>query len=200
MGFFDSLASEAGKKTGKAIGNALFGDKAADLTIQGAGNGANVNNSNDIEEKLRLQKQNIELEAQIREKEKNQKMLDDLLLLEFDGESIANNIKIMTKLSSMIDLWIKDKNLLSFYEVAITKFDTGLLICQTIDANNTMVAVMTSKKENWNRYLAEQKEQEEAEKRKVEEDALKAKENAKKIMLYVCVGIVVLNIILLIVL
>ena len=33
MGFFNSLANEAGKKTGKAIGNALFGSYADDQRI-----------------------------------------------------------------------------------------------------------------------------------------------------------------------
>ena len=33
MGFWGNLANEAGKKTGKAIGNAVFGKHAADQVI-----------------------------------------------------------------------------------------------------------------------------------------------------------------------
>ncbi len=58
----------------------------------------------------------------------------------------------------MIDVWIKDKRMTSIYDVAMSKFDTGLLISQTIDAENSMVLIMAKKKEEWNDYLERQKE------------------------------------------
>lgn len=160
MGFWGKLADAAGEKTGKAIGNKLFGEYAEDtrIGVRGIDTRNNRGGDDDISTKLQLQKQTIELEADIREKERSQKMLDDLLLLEFDGEQIATNIKILTKLSSMIDVWIKDKRMTSIYDVAMSKFDTGLLISQTIDAENSMVLIMAKKKEEWNDYLERQKE------------------------------------------
>lgn len=160
MGFWGKLADAAGEKTGKAIGNKLFGEYAEDtrIGVRGIDTRNNRGGDDDISTKLQLQKQTIELEADIREKERSQKMLDDLLLLEFDGEQIATNIKILTKLSSMIDVWIKDKRMTSIYDVAMSKFDTGLLISQTIDAENSMVLIMAKKKEKWNDYLERQKE------------------------------------------
>ncbi len=160
MGFWGKLADAAGEKTGKAIGNKLFGEYAEDtrIGVRGIDTRNNRGGDDDISTKLQLQKQTIELEADIREKERSQKMLDDLLLLEFDGEQIATNIKILTKLSSMIDVWIKDKRMTSIYDVAMSKFDTGLLISQTIDADNSMVLIMAKKKEEWNDYLERQKE------------------------------------------
>ena len=164
MGFFDSLAHEAGKKTGKAIGNKLFGSAAADETINISGGLNNGGSSGDgggnITAQLELQAQNIQMEAKIREKEKSQKMLDDLLLLEFDTEDLAQNVKILTKLSSMIDVWIKDRDMKSFCDVAMTKFDTGLLISQTIDSNNSFVLIMAKKKADWSAYVEEQAEME----------------------------------------
>ena len=108
----------------------MFGEYAEDtrIGVRGIDTRNNRGGDDDISTKLQLQKQTIELEADIREKERSQKMLDDLLLLEFDGEQIATNIKILTKLSSMIDVWIKDKRMTSIYDVAMSKFDTGLLI------------------------------------------------------------------------
>ena len=138
----------------------MFGEYAEDtrIGVRGIDTRNNRGGDDDISTKLQLQKQTIELEADIREKERSQKMLDDLLLLEFDGEQIATNIKILTKLSSMIDAWIKDKRMTSIYDVAMSKFDTGLLISQTIDAENSMVLIMAKKKEEWNDYLERQKE------------------------------------------
>lgn len=159
---FDILkqCAEKGDAVGKAIGNKLFGEYAEDtrIGVRGIDTRNNRGGDDDISTKLQLQKQTIELEADIREKERSQKMLDDLLLLEFDGEQIATNIKILTKLSSMIDVWIKDKRMTSIYDVAMSKFDTGLLISQTIDAENSMVLIMAKKKEEWNDYLERQKE------------------------------------------
>lgn len=181
MGFFNSLAHEAGKKTGKAIGNALFGSYADDQRISIRGG---VDNS-DTSTQLELHKQTLELEAELKEKERNQKMLDELLLLEFDGECISNNIKILTRLSSMIDVWMKDEDMQSFYEVARSKFDTGLMISQAIDANNSMVIIMSKKQDEWNMYLAKQKEEQElAEQKRQEQIAnlkLKAKQSGKKV-------------------
>lgn len=160
MGFWNSLASAAGEKTGKAVTNAIFGKYADDqrIGIRGMEISNNQSRNDDISTKLELQKQSIELEADLREKERNQKMLDDLLLLEFDGEQLAPNIKILTKLSSMIDIWIKDRNMTTIYDVAMSKFDTGLLISQAIDESNSMVQIMAKKKEEWSAYLAEQEE------------------------------------------
>ncbi len=159
---FDILkqCAEKGDAVRKAIGNKLFGEYAEDtrIGVRGIDTRNNRGGDDDISTKLQLQKQTIELEADIREKERSQKMLDDLLLLEFDGEQIATNIKILTKLSSMIDVWIKDKRMTSIYDVAMSKFDTGLLISQTIDAENSMVLIMAKKKEEWNDYLERQKE------------------------------------------
>ena len=185
MGFWGNLADEAGKKTGKAITNTLFGNAAADQTIDIKGGLNNPNSSSgggsdDITTQLKLQKQNIELEAEIREKEKNQKILDDILLLEFEAENIATNIKILTKLSSMIDIWIKDENMAPFYDVAITKFDTGLLISQAIDSNNPFVAIMTKKKEEWNAYITEQAELEQQRLIQIEQEAQQRQELKKK--------------------
>ena len=185
MGFWGNLADEAGKKTGKAITNTLFGNAAADQTIDIKGGLNNPNSSSgggsdDITTQLKLQKQNIELEAEIREKEKNQKILDDILLLEFEAENIATNIKILTKLSSMIDIWIKDENMAPFYDVAITKFDTGLLISQAIDSNNPLVAIMTKKKEEWNAYITEQAELEQQRLIQIEQEAQQRQELKKK--------------------
>lgn len=204
MGFWDSMMDEAGSKTGKAIGNAIFGKKGADQTInlQGDFNGGS-NRETDISDQLKLQKQNIEMQAEIRENERNQKILDDIMLLEFDAENVANNVKILTKLSSMIDIWIKDEDMISFYEVAITKFDMGLLVSQTIDPQNPFVALMAKKKDEWNSYIAKQEELEkqrllQIEQERLEREKQKPARNKKrvKIILTIIIVIVLFNLIL----
>lgn len=204
MGFWDSMMDEAGSKTGKAIGNAIFGKKGADQTInlQGDFDGSS-NRRTDISDQLELQKQNIEMQAEIRENERNQKILDDIMLLEFDAENVANNVKILTKLSSMIDIWIKDEDMISFYEVAITKFDMGLLVSQTIDPQNPFVALMAKKKDEWNSYIAKQEELEkqrllQIEQERLEREKQKPARNKKrvKIILTIIIVIVLFNLIL----
>lgn len=211
MGFWNSLASAAGEKTGKAVTNAIFGKYADDqrIGIRGMETSNNQSRNDDISTKLELQKQSIELEADLREKERNQKMLDDLLLLEFDGEQLAPNIKILTKLSSMIDIWIKDKNMTTIYDVAMSKFDTGLLISQAIDESNSMVQIMAKKKEEWSAYLAEQEEIErqrlanvELERVQKEQEIQNTKTKLKKaglMVLKIYLGIVALCIIIVII-
>lgn len=204
MGFWDSMMDEAGSKTGKAIGNAIFGKMGADQTInlQGDFNGGS-DRETDISDQLKLQKQNIEMQAEIRENERNQKILDDIMLLEFDAENVANNVKILTKLSSMIDIWIKDEDMISFYEVAITKFDMGLLVSQTIDPQNPFVALMAKKKDEWNSYIAKQEELEkqrllQIEQERLEREKQKPARNKKrvKIILTIIIVIVLFNLIL----
>ncbi len=195
---------EAGSKTGKAIGNAIFGKKGADQTInlQGDFDGSSSRRT-DISDQLELQKQNIEMQAEIRENERNQKILDDIMLLEFDAENVANNVKILTKLSSMIDIWIKDEDMISFYEVAITKFDMGLLVSQTIDPQNPFVALMAKKRDEWNSYIAKQEELEkqrllQIEQERLEREKQKPARNKKrvKIILTIIIVIVLFNLIL----
>lgn len=205
MGFWDSMMDEAGSKTGKAIGNAIFGKKGADQTInlQGGFDGGS-NRGTDISNQLELQKQNIEMQAEIRENERNQKILDDIMLLEFDAENVANNVKILTKLSSMIDIWIKDEDMISFYEVAITKFDMGLLVSQTIDPQNPFVALMAKKKDEWNSYIAKQEELEKQRLLQIEQERLERekqkparnKKRVKKILLTIIFVIVLFILIL----
>lgn len=204
MGFWDSMMDEAGSKTGKAIGNAIFGKKGADQTInlQGDFDGSSSRRT-DISDQLELQKQNIEMQAEIRENERNQKILDDIMLLEFDAENVANNVKILTKLSSMIDIWIKDEDMISFYEVAITKFDMGLLVSQTIDPQNPFVALMAKKRDEWNSYIAKQEELEkqrllQIEQERLEREKQKPARNKKrvKIILTIIIVIVLFNLIL----
>lgn len=204
MGFWDSMMDEAGSKTGKAIGNAIFGKKGADQTInlQGDFDGSS-NRRTDISDQLELQKQNIEMQAEIRENERNQKILDDIMLLEFDAENVANNVKILTKLSSMIDIWIKYEDMISFYEVAITKFDMGLLVSQTIDPQNPFVALMAKKRDEWNSYIAKQEELEkqrllQIEQERLEREKQKPARNKKrvKIILTIIIVIVLFNLIL----
>ena len=84
----------------------------------------------------------------------------------------------------MIDVWMKDEDMQSFYEVARSKFDTGLMISQAIDANNSMVIVMSKKQDEWNMYLAKQKEEQDLAEQKRQEQItnlkLKAKQSGKK--------------------
>ena len=149
MGFLDNLGNEFGKKTGKAMGNKLYGKHADDIRLgsrtdlnaninhDSSSVGQNIDNYEEIEKEKR---KTLKLEQ-------NSKFLESIINVEFDSQDKDSIIKTLTILSSYVDLWLKESN--KNHAIARAKFDTGLAILSTVDPQNPMITYFTNKKSEW---------------------------------------------------
>ena len=152
MGFFDNLGNEFGKKTGKVIGNKLYGKHADDIRL-GARIEHGYSNSNGGEN---VQRDTTNYEAMEKAKrktlkqEQESKFLESIINVEFDANDKDAIVKTLTSLSSYVDMWIKDSS--KNANVARSKFDTGLAMLSAVDASNPMITYFTNKKLEWSNY------------------------------------------------
>mgnify|MGYP003296724539 FL=1 len=155
MGFFDNLGNEFGKKTGKAIGNKLYGRHADDIRV-GSNVNLNVNRGNSGFNGGNVQRDTTNYEAMEKAKretlkqEQESKFLESIINVEFDANDKDTIVKTLTSLSSYVDLWIKDSS--KNANVARSKFDTGLAMLSAVDASNPMITYFTNKKLEWSNY------------------------------------------------
>lgn len=186
MGFVKNMMDEAGKKTGKAIGNKLFGKNAADITIN-----SNVNSSDgggEMSTKGMINKvmatamtsallSSDEDDREIKKdnRRRGNQQYDELYRVEFDMQDVATNVKILAQLLPLIDSWVKEmialdedddeygrkENITKLYNIARSKFDTGVVIVQSLDITSPYVQLFQNKQKEW-------------------DDAFAAKENKKK--------------------
>ena len=153
MGFFDNLSNEFGRKTGKAIGNKLYGKHADDIRV---GQNLNVNYGNNSNGGGNVQRDTTDYEAMEKAKretlkqEQESKFLESIINVEFDANDKDAIVKTLTSLSSYVDLWIKDSG--KNANVARSKFDTGLAMLSAVDASNPMITYFTNKKLEWSNY------------------------------------------------
>lgn len=158
MGFMDNVGNEFGKKTGKAIGNKLYGKHADDIRM-GSRIDVSYNNSS-AQQQQQSQEDTTNYEAiekakrKTLEYENNMQLLNNVISVEFNSNDKNAMIKELTTLSSYIDLWIKEstngnKNL----NAAQSKFDAGLAIFCSVDAENPMINYFTNKQLEWSAYL-----------------------------------------------
>ena len=161
MGFFRNMIDEAGSKTGKAIGNKLFGKYGADQTI-------NVNTGNNTGGQggfvglattlIESSKKSDEL--QLKEYEDKEAIKKELREVEFDIANIQNNYTILLKLIPLIESEMKfcylhegeivDEE--GLYELAISKFNTWVTMLQIQDLGNPNIIVFQNKQKEWNDY------------------------------------------------
>lgn len=156
MGFFDNLGNEFGKKTGKAIGNKLYGKHADDIRVGSRIDlGVNYGNNNS-NGGGNVQRDTTDYEAMEKAKretlkqEQESKFLESIINVEFDANDKDTIVKTLTSLSSYVDLWIKDSS--KNANVARSKFDTGLAMLSAVDASNPMITYFTNKKLEWSNY------------------------------------------------
>lgn len=161
IGFWGNVLDEAGKKTGKAIGNKVFGKYAADDVVRIHTNvNGSVNNCSSQPEKRSLTSSVISQidneEYQKRKTEKFQhdlKVGDEILNIEFDTSDFKGNIQVLLKLMTMTDAWVKntkgneDKE--NMYKLARSKFDAGVMMCQMIDPTNPSLIMFQNKQKEW---------------------------------------------------
>ena len=152
MGFWSNMTKEFGKKTGKAIGNKLYGAYADDKRV-GINRGKLKEESDGLKVELKLQQAEAQsarfradLEREAIEYEKNQRLLDEVLNIEFEPTNKDVIIKHLTSLSAYIDLWANDRDFEDYYEAASSKFEVGVAILNAIDPSNPMNAFFYQRK------------------------------------------------------
>lgn len=148
MGFWGSLADAAGEKTGKAIGNAVFGKKAADQVIDVRGS---VNNDGGKQQVV-VEKKDAVQEAyatqQVEEHRNKLTRKDEIIDLEFSDSDIQQNYRQLFKLIPMVESYYKQQES-DIYELARSKYESGLLMCQMMDSTNPNIALLQGKLKEW---------------------------------------------------
>ena len=164
MGFWGNLANEAGKKTGKAIGNKLFGKYGADQTI-------NVGGTTDTQESFMGMASSImesmkSGELQLKQYENVEAIKRELRDVEFDTENTQNNYSMLLKLLPIIEAemkqcYIHDGEVISeegLYELALSKYNTWLDMLQVQDPLNSNLVIFQNKRRDWEAYWQAEKE------------------------------------------
>lgn len=167
---------EFGKKAGKALGNAVFGMYAEDKRIgvryeQGSAKkprkGRSTSKQVEDEQReslptmtadaIRAQAEErrkdraIEIAAEERRANKRIKDESDVLSLEFDPEDPKQIVRQLSKLSSVVELTLKneDDDDDGLGAAAESQFATGLAILKSIKPNHAMIAHFEGKKVQW---------------------------------------------------
>lgn len=159
MGFLDNLGNEFGRKTGKALGNKLYGRHADDIRIGSSSNAQTSyepSNGSSIGQALTDYEAIERAKRKTMEYEQNAQFLEEIIRIEFDSSDKESIIKELTALASYVDLWLKGgakKNL----NVAKSKFDSGLAILTAIDPKNPMITYFTNKKSEWATYAIQKR-------------------------------------------
>lgn len=160
MGFLNNMADEFGKKTGKAIGNKLYGKHADDFRIgvssTNSGDGGkttrrdlqiaemeNETRQREIDQKTRQ----IELQAELEEKGKIRQISNEIAAISFSTSDIEENFTKLDSILPYAKLEAKrDEAKEQLVEIAQTKYMTGLEICRRIDPNHPMLEVFEEQK------------------------------------------------------
>jgi len=169
MGFFKTTLDEFGKKTGKALGNKLYGAYADDERVgvnrgklKGESDGVKIASEirqSEIKiekERAKLEREQVEYERKQAEyereqveNEKQRESFAEILNIELDQNNKEGLIKALTTLSVHIDLWKKTNNSDEHLIAAKSKFETGIALLQTTAPNNPMISYFQQKKTEW---------------------------------------------------
>lgn len=150
MGFFDNLGNEFGKKTGKAIGNKLYGKHADDIRVASRSDiNANINSrgAKQCEEDLEYLKEKERIRQETLKLEQDTKVLNDIINIEFNPLDKDNIIKDLTTLSANVDTMLEESNRNKV--AAKSKFEAGLAMLGSIDPQNPMVSYFAGKRSEW---------------------------------------------------
>ena len=153
MGFFKAFKNEFGKKTGKALGNKMYGAYADDKRVgvnrgklKGESDGVKIVTSESQNRTVRTARESASDKA---EREKNQKQLAAVLNIELNPTNKNALIKSLTTLSTYVDVGAKENSTDEHFIAAKSKFDTGVAMLKAIDPNNPMSHYFLQKKTEW---------------------------------------------------
>lgn len=190
------MMDEVGTKTGKAIGNTVFGKKAADQTINvntgcdgGSGNTGRGSLLGLATAMVESSKQSDEL--QLKQYEDKEAIKRELRDIEFDSDDIKNNYTRLLKLITIIDAEkpccyldndgdIVDEE--GLYTLAVAKYSSWLAMLQIQDSTNPNLVYFLTKQKEWDDYW-------QAKRMKEKEDSKRTK---KIVMAIVCFFVVLL--------
>lgn len=148
MGFFKTTFNEFGKKTGKALGNKLYGAYADDRRV-GVNRGKLKGESDGLKITTSEKQQSIR-QTNIKEVEKqNQKLFDKILKIELNPNSKDSLIKSLTTLSTYVELGMKEGLSDECFVLAKSKFNDGAAMLQAIAPNHSMTKHFLQKKSQW---------------------------------------------------
>ena len=138
MGFFKNMFDEAGRKTGKAIGNKLFPKSTDYIRIGDLGD----DRKEQLEMELEAQQDRLKMEHQ-------NGLMQSLLQIHFDTKDIDNNIEGLTKVAAILDSLPsrleRDQMDNKVYKMAKSMMSSGIAICKSINPNNAIVKHFESK-------------------------------------------------------
>lgn len=182
MGFLSNMADEAGKKTGKAIGNKLFGRYADDVRIgygeigdNGAASAKAEVKKTKIEAKER--RKDLKLQEKFNVKNNLRQQINEIQSIAFDTQNVKANINALMQLSSIIESinedelgssWDEEENTLQqkLLDSAQSKLMMGINLCKAIDPTDSTIA-MFENMINERQQVKEEKKREEKKKDKL---------------------------------
>ena len=138
--FLYNATKEFGKKTGKAIGNKLYGKHADDIRKRVA---VSVNNNSatiDYDAIERAKQTTLECEYHLN-------LLNTILNIDFKAKDVEGIIKNLTFLTSSIDLWLKQSDKKKSMRAARSQFNTGLAMLRAVNAQHPMLPYFISKEQ-----------------------------------------------------
>jgi hypothetical protein len=142
MGFYKTAANEFGKKTGKALGNKMYGAYADDKRVgvnrgklKGESDGVKIVTW-DSQQKSFITETDPFAETRYN---KRQEQFENILNIELNPGNKNSLIKALTELSVYVELWAKESKPDKHLSAAKSKFDSGVIMLQAIDPNNPMV-------------------------------------------------------------
>ncbi len=150
--FWDNATKEFGKKTGKAIGNKLYGKHADAIRKRVA---VSVNNNSatiDYDAIERAKQTTLECEYHLN-------LLNTILNIDFKAKDVEGIIKNLTFLTSSIDLWLKQSDKKKSMRAARSQFNTGLAMLRAVNAQHPMLPYFISKEQEWQAFASKQKKQ-----------------------------------------
>lgn len=160
MGFLKNAADEFGKKTGKALGNKLYGRHADDIRIgmgglDGGGEKKTTRHDVEIAEiesetrelELDQKTREIELAAELEEKSQFRDISNEIAAITFSTTNIEENFAKLDAILPYAKMESrKDKAKEQLVDIAQTKFQTGLALCRRINPDHPMLEIYEEQK------------------------------------------------------
>ena len=154
--FWDNAAKEFGKKTGKALGNKLYGKHADDVRKRVTW----VNESSSVQPSVQptVDYGAIERAKQSTlEYEHDKQLLDTNVAIQFNTKDVDCIIKNLTFFSSSVDLWLTQSDKKKHAMAARSQFKTGLAGLNIANAEHPMLTHFTDKEQEWQAYAEKQR-------------------------------------------
>ena len=154
MGFLNNFADEFGAKTGKALGNKLFGKHADDYRIgfgesEQSGGGATKRDLElaELEAKHRLD----EMEAA-----ELQALKQEIKMITFSSTNLEENFNKLDNLLPYLEMDPEDcgEDMAVVVKAAQSKFKSGMVVCKNIDPNNPVIQYLESEQNERKEKLA----------------------------------------------